>query len=279
MSRGAVGAIILVAWVVAMGWNARRVVFRPEAELLALGAARLPPGAAYYTIDAGTSPAGMASVEIDTLPGGAGFRIAERRSFRLPGLGVAGRTEIRSETWLGPGVVLDSLRRTSVRGTDTVRVRVRVEADRLVWDGPDGARAHPLAAAPAVQTDLSWPLRFAAAGGAEVGDVRRVTLLDPATGGVREIQLRTTAVGRRVFADSADTDPQTGEWIVAGRDTVTAWRVEPLRVAPPGRDPVAAAGAAWVDEDGRFLEAVLAGGLTLRRTAFELAFFRDPVDR
>jgi hypothetical protein len=125
---------------------------------------------------------------------------------------------------------------------------------------------------------MSWPLRFVAAGGGEAGETRRLTLLDPVSGALREVDLRTVEVGTRVFADSADTDPASGEWFVAGRDTVRAWRV--ARSVPDAIDRAASpvrtdASAAWVDEDGRYLETELTGGLHMRRTAFELAFFRE----
>jgi len=268
MSRGVVAWVVVAGWILALGWNARREHFRPEAERLALGAAMLPPGAAYYALDAGGRGAGMVSVEIDTLPGRAGFYIREQYTVRLPGLGEAGETGIRTDTWLGPGVTLDSLRRRTVRGDDTLHALARIVGDSLRWEGGEGAVTRPLTAATAVQTEASWPLRYVAAGGAEAGDVRRLTLLDPATGHLRELDLRTLESGMRVFADSADTDPDTDEWIVAGRDTVRAWRVER---ADTRRE-------AWVDEDGRVIEAELAGGLRMRRTAFELAFFADELD-
>jgi hypothetical protein len=284
MNRGVVAWVVVAAWILVLGWNARREHFRPEAERLALGAAMLPPGAAYYALEAGDRGAGMASVEIDTLPGRAGFHIREQYTVRLPGLGDAGETEIRTDTWLGPGVTLDSLRRRTVRGDDTLHAHARIVGDSLRWEGREGAAIRPLPAAGAVQTEASWPLRYVAAGGAEVGDVRRLTLLDPATGDLREVDLRTLETGTRVFADSADTDPETDEWIVAGRDTVRAWRVERTDAASgaasgaaPGRPrpPGVARREAWVDEDGRVIEAELAGGLHMRRTAFELAFFAN----
>lgn len=278
MSRGAVAWLVVAAWILALGWNARREHFRPEAERLALGAAMLPPGAAYYALDAGGRGAGMVSVEIDTLPGRGGFTIREQHTVRLPGLGEAGETDVLTETWLGPGVTLDSLRRRTVRGDDTLHTRGRIVGDSLHWEGGEGAASRPLPAVGAVQTEASWPLRYVAAGGAEAGDVRRLTLLDPATGDLREVDLRTMETGTRVFADSADTDPDTDEWIVAGRDTVQAWRVERIDAASgteaaPG--PGAVRREAWIDEDGRVIEAELAGGLRMRRTAFELAFFAD----
>lgn len=279
MTRTGAAWLVVVAWLLVLAWNARREHFRPEAERLALGAATLPPGVAYYRIDAGERPAGMASIEIDTLPGRRGFTLREQYTVRLPGLGAAGETEIRAETWLGPGVTLDSLHRRTVRGGDTLRVRAVVRADSLRWEGPADTVVRALSADAVVQTQASWPLRFVAAGGAETGEVRRLTLLDPVSGDLRDVELRTLDVAARVFADSADTDSVTGEWIVAGRDTVEAWHLERVDVPTAGAAEAPATRRArfdaWIDEDGRYVEADLAAGLRLQRTAFELAFFRD----
>ncbi len=280
MTRAALGWVVMAIWVLVLGWNARREFFRPEAERLALGAATLPPGAAYYTVDAGDRPAGMVNLRIDTLPARRGFRVTEQREIRLPGLGRAGEVEIDTDTWLGPGVTLDSLVRRTVRAGDTVRVRATVRDGTLRWEGPSDTLVRTVPAEAVVQTELSWPLRYAAAGGGEVGAVRRITLLDPTAGALRELNLRTLEVGQRVYADSADTDPATGEWIVAGRDTVRAWRVElsaPAERSDAGEESKIGPGGieAWVDEDGRYLETEVAGGLDIRRTAFELAFFRE----
>lgn len=270
MNRRHAAWLVLAAWIGVLGWNARRELFRPEAERLALGAATLPPGAAYFTIDSGDRPAGMASLEVDTLPGRTGFHLLEQVTLRLPGLGAAGEVETRTDTWLGPGITLDSLVRRTVRGGDTTRVQMLRRGDSLRWEAAGDTVVQGLPAGAALLTDASWPLRFAAVGGAATGEERRVFIADPVTGGIRDLTLRTLAVDTRSFPDSADTDSLTGRWFVAGRDTVRAWRVS--RAGAGGGTP---AGDAWVDEDGRYVETELPGGLRMRRTAFELAFFRE----
>ena len=262
--RTAIAWTILLVWIGVITWNARRELFRPEAERLALGAATLPPGVAYYHVDRQRQPVGWASIEVDTLPDRAGFLIRERYSIWIPGLGEAGHVETRGETWLSSRIELDSLSRSVVRGSDTVRVRVTVFGDSLEWDSSTETAIRRLPA-DALQTAASWPLRFVAGGGAPDGETRRVSLLDPLSGTVRDMDLRVVEEATRVFADSADTDPDSGEWIVAGTDTVTAWQI----VLTDGNGS-----PTWVDEDGRILEADIPGAMRLYRTAFELAFFR-----
>jgi len=260
---------LLLVWVGVISWNTRRELFRPEADRLALGASTLPPGVAYYYVDRGQLSAGWASIEIDTLPEQTGFLIRERYNIRIPGLGQAGQVETQGETWLSSRVELDSLTRSIVRGSDTVRIRAAVRGDSLEWESSTDSTTRRLPA-DVLQTAASWPLRFAAAGGSEEGETRLMSLLDPVAGTVRQVELRVTEEGTRVFADSADSDPESGEWFIAGRDTVSAWQIEPAA----GQDL-----PTWVDEDGRILEADIPGAMRLKRTAFELAFFRDQVAR
>jgi len=94
-----------------------------------------------------------------------------------------------------------------------------------------------------------------------------LVLFDPRTALARQTTLRVRESEMRTWADSADTHPDTGEWISVREDTVRAWRIE--RIEGVLELPV------WVDEDGRVLEAEEPGGLRFERTAFELAFFSE----
>ena len=75
--------------------------------------------------------------------------------------------------------------------------------------------------------------------------------------------LRIAAESLFTVVDSAALE-KNGEWSVAHRDTVRAWRLDGV---PYGL-------VAWVDADGRVV-AAQAGDLSATRTAFELAF-RNP---
>jgi hypothetical protein len=72
--------------------------------------------------------------------------------------------------------------------------------------------------------------------------------------------LRVRADSLFTVVDSAMLD-RSGEWVVAHRDTVRAWRIDG---APHGL-------VAWVDAEGRIV-AAQAGNLSATRTAFEIAF-------
>lgn len=267
MRRRWIGALILIAWALVLGYHARREYFRPEAERLALAARTLPPGVAYYAVYRGRSRAGRAQTEIDTLPAAAGFFVRERIFLNLPGLG-SGESETRTESWYGQGLELDSMRQVSILGSDTARVWAVVSGDSLVrirsQRGPR-TDSSSVRSEGALTLASSWPMRLAAGGRARQGDSYSLSVLDPAAGAVRLVDLRVLARGSRAFPDSADTDSLTGEWMAVRQDTVLAWHVS--------RTVAGTELEAWVDEDGRFVETELAGGLRQERTAFELAFF------
>ena len=65
-----------------------------------------------------------------------------------------------------------------------------------------------------------------------------------------------------LVADSAHMDPATGRWVKARQDSLRGWRIT-------GRNaPI----TVWVDAYGRLLAAREPGGISLVRTAFEIAF-------
>lgn len=266
--RRALAALILGVWIAALGWHARRELFPSAADRLALGFRTLPPGVAYYAVFSGERRAGWGQTEVDTLPGGTGLRVRERLQVELPGLAATG-LERSSEEYLDAGLHLDSLTRLSIVASDTSRLEVRVLGDTAVSVRFGGSATDEVLALPGpVTTDAGWRLRLAAAGGGDPGDRFRLDVFDPAAGVSRPVELSVLEVGSISFADSADTDSISGEWLSVREDTVSAWRV--------GQSAGAVTLEAWVDEDGRLVDGDVPGGYRVERTAFELAFFTRP---
>ena len=87
-----------------------------------------------------------------------------------------------------------------------------------------------------------------------------MSVFDPTTRLVIRPELTIRAESLFAVVDSASRNA-SGEWDVAHRDTVRAWRIEG---APQGL-------TAWVDAEGRVV-AAQAGSLSATRTAFEIAF-------
>ncbi len=267
--RGALAALILVAWVAALGWQARRVFFPAEAQRLALGVSTIPPGVAYYSVFRSGVRAGWGQTEIDTLPSASGFRVRDRVFLDLPGLGATGRSERSSEEYLDSGLNLDSMVHLSIVDGDTTRLRAVSEGDSVILLFDEQVRTvERVSVGEAVTTPSGWRLRLAAAGQSEPGTTYQVRVFDPLAVAVRTLQLDILETSSLTFPDSADTDSISGAWISVSEDTVQAWLVR--RRAGDVRQE------AWVDEDGRLVDGEIFGGLRVERTAFELAFFNRP---
>lgn len=260
--RAYLAAAILVAWAIVLSVHAWRTTHVPSAERLAIAARSLPPGDSWYAIFRGSDRAGWARRQLDTLPAGRGFVLRERTVREVRPLGAAARTETDLVAWLDAGIRLDSLVFRSMIGSDTTRLEFRAEGDSAVVLKPGGRRR----VVDRPQLAGSWPLRFASDEVARrSGRLVTLVLFDPETALARSTTLRVGESELRTWADSADTHPDTNEWIPVHEDTVRAWRID--RIEGALALPI------WVDEDGRVLEAEEPGGLRFERTAFELAFF------
>lgn len=270
-TRKLIAGAILLAWLGTIGWYAGRLYLRPEAERVARAARTLPPGVAYYAVHRGARQVGWARSRLDTLPGGSGFVLTDLLELDASGLGPGGVARLEARTHLGPALALDSFE-VEARGLlGGVSARGRVVGDSLlevtVAGRADTTRTR-LKVDGGIVPATALPLRLAASGTPEPGDRIGFPSFDPL--GLRpttvEVEVRERAM--RTFPDSAARDPVTGTWRVARRDTVLAWRV--------AREVPGLTVEAWVDEDGRILDARVGQGLRLERTAFELAYFGRP---
>lgn len=264
-------AAIVVLWLGAVGWYAGRLYFQPEAERLARAARTLPPGVAYYAAYRADRQVGWARSRLDTLPGGSGFVLTDLLEIDAAGLGPAGNVRLEAETHLGPSLDLDRFRITTRGLLGDVSARGTVSGDSLLEitvTGPTDTTRRSLPLEGGVVPATALPLRLAAAGLPAVGDRIGVPSFDPL--GMRPTTVEIEILERSIltYPDSAERDPGTGDWRTARRDTVLAWRV--------ARDVPGWTVEAWIDEDGRILDARVGDELRLERTAFELAYFGRP---
>lgn len=297
MSRRAILAVgLLVAWAGALGWHVKREYFPARSTLLTRAASGIPPGPAYYSLTWDERRLGWARVQLDTLPGG-GFDLSTLLEMEAGPLGVSG--DLRAETSARLGSAL-GLERFTARATGSLLTGLSGPGG--LTSGAGGTAPSPagdsLSASGLVRGDSTLvaavrragrtdtvrvstrgglvplgalPLRLAADPDIRPGRRVAVRMLDPRSASVRTVELQVEEEATRVFPDSADRDTATGQWAVAGTDTVRAWRLTPAESGLPV--------TAWVDEDGRLLEARLGSALRLERTAFELAFFPSDTAR
>ena len=108
------------------------------------------------------------------------------------------------------------------------------------------------------------PLRLAFGGELRPGRSYTTRVFDPLTLAQRDVTVQVMAESSLIVADSADFDSTTMAWVPVHFDTLRAFRIGVSGDAPGL--------AAWIDGEGHVVRAASPLGLTLERTAFELAY-------
>ncbi len=267
MNRRGWAFVIALAWITSLGWLVKRVFFRTTGERLAEAALAVSPGAAFYRVVLAGHQIGFASATVDTgsttvsvadfllleLPTPAGLRRIRARSVAV--VTRALRLERLDEDFDGPDAAFaargtvsgDSVfRMTVVSGRDTQALGVRLN--------------HPVV----VPTLLPLRLAFGGAGALTPGRTFSVPLFDPLELMERDVAVSVGPESTLVVPDSAEFDSTTMTWIAAHLDTVRAFRIDQSSQGLVTR--------AWFDEQGRLVRDIAPTGLTLERSAYEIAY-------
>lgn len=258
------GVVIIGAWLASLGWLIRREYFQGRTPGEVSAAARVSPGTVFFAAYLDGRQVGVASTTIDTLP--TAVRVSERLDVLLPDAGGERRMRFATDAMLShslslrsfssvvagdaPGLALDG----TVEAGDSLMLRLsRPGSPPLEQRRPLG-RALPRSVI---------PLRFALDATPVPGRVMDVPLLDPLSGAIRPARFVVGAARTIAVPDSATLDSATGRWVPAHLDTVMAWPLDEIGQATGVR--------AWVDARGFVVRARTPFGLTIERTAFEIA--------
>lgn len=263
--RGVLAIGILAAWGAGIAAFVQREGSRSPRERLAEVASRIAPGATYFAVHREGKHVGFASHTIDTIPGGlqvTDYLVGDLRmddTLRR----VTGQAVVR----LSRGLGLREFTVTFAREGAAVRAVGRTLGDSVLeyvvqrgGNAPDTTRVQ--LAGPLLLPTLV-PRAVALGDAPEVG--RRDTLLafDPVTMRTRALPVALRAESLFVLVDSAAFDPNTRRWLGAHADTVRGFHL--TEDGGAGLD-------AWIDEQGRLIAVQGPAGLSLRRTAYEMAF-------
>lgn len=252
--RGIIGLVVLGGWAAGMGLLATRVLNPSMADQLAEVSLRIVPITTYYAVERDGKHIGFASIAIDTVP-----RTLQVTEYMVTDGARGGRVTDQVTVSYSRGLSLRDFAYLRGDGADTARVSGTVIDSTLVVNRAStvdsmrlDAPPFPGALARTVALFLSEP---------RVGVATPVATVDPRTGSAGSTTFRIDAESLFVVVDSAVAD-SSGRWFAVHRDTVRAWRLVASDSTPP----------AWIDAQGLVVQADRADGLTLRRTAFELAF-------
>lgn len=262
--RAAVGVAIVALWVAGLTMMLRRNASRSEEQQLAEVALTVQPATFYYLVERDGKRIGSASSAIDTT---AQYLVSEEYmvgDFPSPSGSGFERTSARWRTALTRGFRLQKTWIEIMRAAQPFSFSATLEDTTLVVvpAGP-GTTDTPvkLKVTPPMFTPALAPVAFMLGGSREIGRTQTMSVFDPISRKVLRPELKIHAESLFTVVDSAARNA-SGDWIAAHRDTVRAWRLG----GAPGSV------SAWVDAEGRVVMAELVNGLSLTRTAFEIAY-------
>ena len=266
MRRKTIGIMVLLVWVAGLGFMYNRTTHRTLEQRLTEVGMRVSPETFYYTIEQGGRQVGVASSALDTSKTRVIATDLVRGRFPVgkDTLRIEGRSEarftrgmrlrdfiIRVDGDLDPFMVRGVMQEGEEK---TLRVTSEVEGERAITQ-------EAIAEAPVFLPTVA-PLPLLLTRQPQIGDTVRVAMFDPVSRGLRHVTLKIEADSLFLIADSATFDSTSKRWVKAHQDSLRGWRIT-------GRN---ASLTAWVDAAGRIIAASEPGGVSMVRTAFELAF-------
>jgi hypothetical protein len=266
VSRKTIAIAIIAIWVAALALLYNRTTNRTPEQALAEAGMRVAPATYYYIVEQGGKQVGAASSALDT----TNSRIVATDFVRgeIPVGNEVLRMEARSEARFTRGLRLrdfvvravGDLTPFMLRGVmqegEEKTLRVTIEAQ-----GEEPITLESVASLPIfIPTVSALPLMLRA--NPQTGDSVRISLFDPVSRKLRDVTMRIDSDSLFLLADSAHVDTATGRWVKARQESLRGWRVT-------GKNSPL---TAWVDADGRVIAASEPGGISLVRTAYEIAF-------
>jgi hypothetical protein len=264
--------LVIFVWVAGLGLLYNRTTHRTLEQHLTEVGMRVAPETFYYTLHQNGAQVGVAASAIDTsktrvvssdlvrgrFPAGKDTMRVEARSEARFTRGMRLRDfVIRTTGDLGPFVVRGVMQEGEEK---TLRVTTETKGQRPITQ-------ESIAQAPVFVPTMA-PLPLLLANEPKLGDTVRVAMFDPVSRGIRNVTLKLEADSLFLLADSASFDSTNNRWVKARQDSVRGWRIT-HRGSPV---------TAWVDKAGRLIAASEPGGITMVRTAFELAFTNWKLD-
>lgn len=272
MSRRSLGLFVIGVWMAGLVFLYNRTSNRTLEQRLTEVGMRVAPETFYYTLQQNGAQVGVAASAVDTsrtrlvssdlvrgrFPAGKDTLRVEARSEARFTRGMRLRDFIvRAAGDLGPFVVRGVMQEGEEK---TLRVTTEQKGQRPITQ-------ESIAAAPVFIPTMA-PLPLLLAKEPKLGDTIRVAMFDPVSRILKNITLRLEADSLFLIADSASFDSTSNHWVKARQDSVRGWRIT-RRGAPV---------TAWVDKAGRLIAASEPGGITMIRTAFEIAFSNWKLD-
>lgn len=265
MNRRRWAAAIFAAWVVALGWLVKREFFRTTSERLAEAVLAVPPGTAFYRLDLVGQQVGFASTTVDTV--GTALHVSDALLLELPVLGRLHQTRALSRAVVSRALRLETLDVTFDGDEGRFVAHADVSGDSVLAvslsSGGETRITRIRLTQPIVVPSLV-PLRLAFGGGLNPGRKSAIRVFDPFLLSLRDVAVRIAAESTLVVTDSAGFDSTAMVWTPAHFDTVRAFRIE--------QRSEGLTTSHWVDAQGHIVRSTGPVGLTVERSAWEIAY-------
>lgn len=256
----------MLVWVAGLGFLYNRTSHRTLAQRLTEVGMRVSPQTFYYSLEQNGNQVGVASSSVDTMK--TRVIAGDLVRGRFPVGNDTLRVEARSEARFTRGMRLSDfvvradgdlqpfmLRGVMQEGEDkTLRVTTEAKGARPITQ-------ESIAEAPVFLPTVS-PLPLMLTTTPKIGDSVKVAMFDPVSRELKNVTLRIQADSLFLIADSATFDSTANQWVKVHQDSVRGWRIT------DAKSPI----TAWVDNAGRLIAASEPGGISMIRTAFEIAF-------
>ncbi len=245
----------------------RREFFQERPQRLAEAALRLSPSATYFQVIQNANVIGFASTTIDTLTDGidaVDYFVAD-----FPVGGSEQRTSKRSIVKLSRALSMRTFDTQTDSRDAPLHTGGRADGDSAIvfvkFSGTQPTDSQRVAVHGPVVLPAVAPIVMALSDRPKIGRTYSLPTFDPVAMNQATTTFTVKAESLFTLVDSAKFDEDKGEWVTALIDTVRAWQMDA---------PAAPAGgfSGWIDAQGRIVQTTQPGGLTLKRTAYELAF-------
>lgn len=264
MNRKTIAVAILLMWVAGFAWMVRRNSGGDASRRLTEAAIRIQPATLYYSVFYRGRKIGAASSSIDTLV--AALVSEEYFTGSYPSGDSLVKLSARLRSRMTRGLRLTNVSVDLDRDGKRWKMSAFVQNDStlIVVEGSraDSMNQHIIGLHAAVLPPGLVGAAMMLGERANVGHTATFVVFNPMD---RKPERReVTVAAESVFTVVDSAGRAAAGWQAAHTDTVRAWRF--------GGDTSGL--TAWVDAEGRVVEASTRNGLLLRRTAFELAFDR-----
>ena len=248
----------------ALGWLVKRVAFRSTGERLAAAALAAPPGTEFFRVDLAGHQVGFASMTLDTA--GPRLRVTDLVLLDLRAGGRLYHTRARAVAVVTRALRLETLD-VAVDGESRFLAHASVSGDTALTvtlqAGTDTETSRLRLAHPILLPSL-LPLRLAFGGALKPGRASVLAIFDPFALSEHPVGVTTAKESTLVVSDSAVYDSSARAWVPARFDSVPAFLIIE-RAQGLTTDT-------WIDADGRLVRSSNPTGLTVERSAYELAY-------